>query len=104
MQFERIRAVDAVKGAAMRKFGDESKRVLQACYHGQRRAARLGRRPLHFKIEGAFGHQQDALIVVLSHAAPRGEPRPAVQVQAHAVSLVGRKAPGGGQPGFTYAK
>src|SRR5215467_2207686 len=53
------------------------------------------------KAKGTFRHQQDALIVVFSHAASCGEPRSAIQIHAHACSLAGWKAPGGGQPGFT---
>jgi len=52
----------------------------------------------------AFGDQQNiALLRGFAQAASRAEPRPAFGRElAHAPSM--RKAPGGGQPGFTYAK
>ena len=53
--------------------------------------------------QGAFGHEQDALLIVFSETAARGEAREAVQVKSHSLqdSFAGRKAPGGGQPGLT---
>ena len=50
--------------AAMREFGNESKRVLLGGWHVQRRAVRLGRQFLRgswFKVEGALFFQESEI-------------------------------------------
>src|SRR5260370_40490656 len=52
-------------------------------------AARNNLQARAIQAQSTFGHEQDTLIVALSHAAPRREPRPAVSLRCHALSLAG---------------
>src|SRR5215469_11752550 len=83
-------------------FGIEQLQLADNLRHGMLAvAARNDFEAWTIQAQGPFGHEQDALIVVFTHAASRGEARPAVQIEAHRLSSAGWKAPGGGQPGFT---
>ena len=54
--------------------------------------------------EGAFRHEQHVLVVVFAEAAACSEARAGLKMDGHDLDSWGTKAPGGGQPGFTYEK
>jgi hypothetical protein len=54
--------------------------------------------------EGAFGHEENFLALIFAETDAGGELGFGVGVHRHRFVFSGWKAPGGGQPGWTYAK